>query len=83
VHVGFALEVQDPLKCAREKLAAKRLDFIVLNSPAAFAAEEMDASIIDSAGAMEKFEHIGKEVLADAIIERIERIRRDRVGGTK
>lgn len=81
IHVGFALEVQDPVRHAREKIASKRLDFIVLNSPAALAAESMDAAIIDPSGGMEKFDNIAKDELAARIVERVEQIYRSSMRG--
>jgi phosphopantothenoylcysteine decarboxylase/phosphopantothenate--cysteine ligase len=80
VHVGFALEVQEPLKNARMKLASKNLDFIVLDSPAAFGAESQSAAIIAAGGDMEEFKDIAKASLAARIVERAEQIHKS-IGG--
>jgi phosphopantothenoylcysteine decarboxylase/phosphopantothenate--cysteine ligase len=74
VHVGFALEVQDPAKHAHEKLISKHLDFIVLDSPEAFGADSASAAIIAASGETEEFKDISKSDLAARIVERAEKI---------
>jgi phosphopantothenoylcysteine decarboxylase/phosphopantothenate--cysteine ligase len=74
IHVGFALEVENALENARSKLAAKNLDFIVLNDPATFGAETMSAMIIDRKGILAEFKSAAKETVAKAIIEQAEKI---------
>ncbi|RKY28921.1 MAG: phosphopantothenoylcysteine decarboxylase [Planctomycetota bacterium] len=75
INVGFALEVRDPLKHAREKLASKGLDFVVLNSPSAFGAKSLDASIIAPSGGTDEFREITKDDLAAVIVSRVEQLR--------
>jgi phosphopantothenoylcysteine decarboxylase/phosphopantothenate--cysteine ligase len=80
VHVGFALEVQEPVKHAREKLISKHLDLIILDSPEAFGTETASASIITASGETEEFKDISKTDLAARIVERAEQIHKS-VGG--
>jgi phosphopantothenoylcysteine decarboxylase/phosphopantothenate--cysteine ligase len=68
--VGFALETDNEMENARSKLAAKNLDFIVLNSVndagAAFQYDTNKVTIIDNSGNVTKFELKPKtEVAAD------------------
>ncbi len=44
--VGFSLEESEQLARAREKMAAKKLDLVVFNSPAAIGAPRAEASIL-------------------------------------
>jgi phosphopantothenoylcysteine decarboxylase/phosphopantothenate--cysteine ligase len=74
VHVGFALEVQDPLKNARKKLVSKNLDFIVLDSPEAFGAQSATGAIIAASGETEEFTKMPKAGIAARIVERAEQI---------
>lgn len=48
--VGFALEAVNPRENALQKLRAKNCDWIVLNSPAAIAAETNSVELIDPTG---------------------------------
>lgn len=83
VLAGFALETDNEQQNAEHKLAAKNLDFIVLNSlrdsGAGFAGDTNRVTIIDRNGA-ERFELESKQRVAERIAERIERII-DRKGG--
>lgn len=72
VLIGFALEVQDARESALKKLAAKNLDYIVLNSPETFAAETITCSVIDRAGRIRPYNAISKEALADEIVKLLE-----------
>jgi len=83
VHVGFALEVQEPEKHAHEKLISKHLDLIVLNSPEAFGTETATASIIMDSGETEEFKDISKAALAARIVERVEQIHKSAGGKTR
>jgi len=70
VMVGFALETDNEMANAREKLAKKNLDFIVLNSindkGAAFQYDTNKVTIIDNSGNVTKFDLKPKtEVAAD------------------
>ena len=66
--IGFALETEDEIARAMEKLAAKRLDHVVLDSPAAFGADRIDATVIHADGSRESFRRISKPDLAKLLI---------------
>ncbi len=48
--IGFALEVNDPIHHAQKKLAAKHLDYIVLNGPETFGSDTIKAAILHRDG---------------------------------
>jgi phosphopantothenoylcysteine decarboxylase/phosphopantothenate--cysteine ligase len=70
--VGFALEVQDARENATAKLAAKNLDYIVLNSPGTFAEDTISCEIIDSQGRGTRRDNVPKRTLAEEIISLLE-----------
>jgi len=67
--IGFALETRDEVANALAKLAAKRLDHVVLDSPAAFGAQRIDATVIHADGSRESFRRISKSVLARLLVD--------------
>ena len=67
--IGFALETRDEIANALGKLAAKRLDHVVLDSPAAFAVDRIDATVIHADGSKESFRRISKKDLAKRLVE--------------
>jgi phosphopantothenoylcysteine decarboxylase/phosphopantothenate--cysteine ligase len=71
LHVGFALEVGGGVARARRKLAAKRLDAIVLNGPANLGEGGGAARWITEAGRSEPLPTGSKPALARAILDRI------------
>ncbi|HEY5614796.1 MAG TPA: bifunctional phosphopantothenoylcysteine decarboxylase/phosphopantothenate--cysteine ligase CoaBC [Bacteroidota bacterium] len=78
VLVGFALETQDELKNAKEKLKKKNLDLIVLNSlndkGAGFGSDTNVVTIIDASGKAEKLGTLPKFDVANAILDRVKKI---------
>ena len=68
ILIGFALETRDEVENAMSKLAAKRLDHVVLDSPAAFGADRIDATVIHADGARESFRSIAKRELAALLV---------------
>jgi phosphopantothenoylcysteine decarboxylase/phosphopantothenate--cysteine ligase len=76
--VGFALETQDELKNAREKLKRKNLDLIVLNSlkdpGAGFAGDTNIVSIVDTKGKVEKLPLMSKFDVAQEILNRVKKL---------
>ena len=78
VLVGFALETQDELKNAKEKLKKKNLDLIVLNSlndkGAGFGSDTNVVTIIDTGGKTEKLGTLPKFDVANAILDRMKKI---------
>ncbi|MEK6569743.1 MAG: bifunctional phosphopantothenoylcysteine decarboxylase/phosphopantothenate--cysteine ligase CoaBC, partial [Bacteroidota bacterium] len=78
VLVGFALETDDEVRNAKEKLKRKNLDFIVLNNPlvegAGFGVDTNVVSIIDKSGAVEKLPKLSKFDVANVILDRVAEI---------
>ena len=79
VLVGFAAETGDHLAAARRKLAAKRLDLVVLNhvegARSAFGADQADASLVD-ADSVEELPGASKAAIAARLLDRVEALRR-------
>lgn len=76
VVVGFALETDDAEANAREKLAAKGLDLIVLNEAGpetGFEVETNRVTLIEREGELEAVPLLEKEQVADRILDRVER----------
>jgi phosphopantothenoylcysteine decarboxylase/phosphopantothenate--cysteine ligase len=75
VLVGFAAETGDHLAGARRKLAAKRLDLVVLNHVegvhSAFGADDADAYLVD-ADAVEELPRTSKAAIAARLLDRVE-----------
>ncbi len=71
VLVGFALESRDPLHHARRKLARKRVDLIVLNSPESFGRDRARFRLV-SATAATDLGPIRKKALAERLVRWIE-----------
>lgn len=73
--VGFALETDDAIENAREKLKKKNLDWIVLNDAsetgAGFGAETNRVTLISRKGTEETLPLMSKREVAEAILERI------------
>jgi phosphopantothenoylcysteine decarboxylase/phosphopantothenate--cysteine ligase len=79
---GFALESKDIIKNAEAKLVAKNLDFIVANGlgrRTPFGGGRTDATIIDRYGAREAIHNAPKGLVARKVIEKAERLWRERV----
>lgn len=73
--VGFALETNNEMQYAKEKLTKKKLDFIVLNSlrdkGAAFKSDTNKITIIDKYNKVLKFELKDKRKVAQDIVQKI------------
>ena len=80
VIVGFALETTDVLNGGREKLAAKGLDLVVVNDAteagAGFGVDTNRVTIISRSGGEEVLGLMSKRDVADAILDRVEALRR-------
>jgi phosphopantothenoylcysteine decarboxylase/phosphopantothenate--cysteine ligase len=72
ILVGFALETEDLITRARDKLKKKNLDLVVANDPTAFAKETAKVSIITKEGKTIKLPRLSKEEIAEKIIDYIE-----------
>jgi phosphopantothenoylcysteine decarboxylase/phosphopantothenate--cysteine ligase len=84
VLVGFALETNDGEANARAKLAAKALDLIVLNdateSGAGFGVDTNRVTLLGADGSREALALLPKGEVADAILDRVERLLAERGG---
>lgn len=76
--VGFALETQDELRNAQEKLKKKNLDLIVLNSlkdkGAGFGGDTNVVTIVDKKGKVEKLPLMLKFDVANEILNRLKKL---------
>lgn len=79
--VGFALETENELENAKEKLKRKNLDMIVLNSlkdkGAGFGGETNKITLIDKNNNINNFELKSKKEVARDIVDKIIRIKED------
>jgi phosphopantothenoylcysteine decarboxylase/phosphopantothenate--cysteine ligase len=80
--VGFALETDDVIRGAREKLDAKALDLIVVNDArepgAGFEVDTNRVTLILADGKQEVLPLLSKDDVADQILDRVEELLRDR-----
>lgn len=78
VVVGFALETGDAVRQGLKKLRDKSLDLIVVNDAteagAGFDVDTNRVTLIDRAGKQDVLPLMSKAALADAILDRVERI---------
>lgn len=78
IIVGFALETDDVLENAKHKLRDKALDLIVVNDAteagAGFGGDTNRVTLIDRDGAEEVLPLLSKADVADAILDRVERL---------
>ncbi len=72
--VGFALETDNLVANAREKLIAKDLDLIVANPAKTLSGENIQAVIIDKRGGTIKLPAMPKPKLADLILDRVAKL---------
>lgn len=78
VLIGFALENPPTLAKARKKLRAKRLDLILLNSPATLGASQASGAFVWAEGGSRRFSRISKRALARRIVLEAERLWEER-----
>jgi phosphopantothenoylcysteine decarboxylase/phosphopantothenate--cysteine ligase len=82
VVVGFALETGDAVAKGRDKLTAKGLDFVVVNDAqdqgAGFAVDTNRVTIVHRDGRTEPLGLMPKTAVADAILDRVEALLRER-----
>ncbi|WP_372994216.1 phosphopantothenoylcysteine decarboxylase, partial [Lutispora sp.] len=80
ILVGFAMETQNLIENAKEKVLKKNLDFIVANDlfteGAGFASDTNVVKIIDRNGNVESLPKMPKSQLADLILDKILKIER-------
>jgi phosphopantothenoylcysteine decarboxylase/phosphopantothenate--cysteine ligase len=75
--VGFALETRDGVKNAREKLAAKNADLIVLNSPESGIGGETNQVTLVEARSVVELPEASKREVAERILDRVLELRGD------
>ncbi len=82
IHIGFALETENGVENATEKLNTKNLDLIVLNNPlepgAAFGGDTNIVSIINKDKQVETFAKLPKTRVAEIILNKAVEILQDR-----
>jgi phosphopantothenoylcysteine decarboxylase/phosphopantothenate--cysteine ligase len=69
--VGFALETEDIVKNAQNKLEEKNLDLIAANDPRALGTEISQITLIDRNRQVEKLPLLSKDEVADRILDKI------------
>jgi len=78
LHVGFAVETENELENAKDKLRRKRLDLIVLNNPrqagAGFGVETNRVTLIDRNGRVQELELMSKLAVAFKVFEQMLRL---------
>lgn len=78
LHIGFAVETENELANAQEKLRRKKLDLIVLNNPrdagAGFGVETNRVTLVDREGRVEELALMSKLAVAFKIFERALRL---------
>src|SRR6185436_17169824 len=78
VVVGFALETNDAIENGRKKLASKDLDLIVVNDAtehgAGFGVDTNRVTLLSRDGTEERLALMPKIEVADAILDRVERL---------
>jgi phosphopantothenoylcysteine decarboxylase/phosphopantothenate--cysteine ligase len=72
--VGFALETENIIENAKNKLKQKDLDLIVANGPSAFDCDIASGAIIDRCGREESFSNLPKSLLANRILDAVLRL---------
>ena len=82
ILIGFALETENEVSNALQKLEQKHLDFIVLNNPlesgSAFGSDQNQVMIIENEQKIEKLPLLSKQEVAERIIlKAIERMKSD------
>jgi phosphopantothenoylcysteine decarboxylase/phosphopantothenate--cysteine ligase len=81
ILVGFAMETEDLLKNAYDKLMAKNMDLIVANDlsrpGSGFQYDTNSVRIIDRSGTVRKLPLMPKTKIADRVLDRIKKLRED------
>jgi len=72
VMVGFALETENLIDNAIEKMKNKKMDIIIANKAASINSEFTSAFIIDSTGCKQEIEECDKGIFAEKLIRKIE-----------
>ncbi|MBN1845403.1 MAG: phosphopantothenoylcysteine decarboxylase [Sedimentisphaerales bacterium] len=75
ILIGFAVQDRAARQNAERKCRAKNLDAVVLNSPAAFGAERIDAQILVAGSGWQSLPGISKRQLAGRLVRLAESLR--------
>jgi len=75
VVIGFAMEAADVQANAREKMRRKRMDAVVANGPAAFAARTLTATVLLRDGGVLTFDGVEKDFLGLELVKLAEGLR--------
>ncbi len=75
ILVGFALETENIEENAKKKLSEKNLDLVVANTPAGLDSLTNQVTLINRDNDIEVFPPLGKEEIADRIVDRVVRMR--------
>jgi phosphopantothenoylcysteine decarboxylase/phosphopantothenate--cysteine ligase len=82
IIVGFALETDNVIANGKQKLRDKWLDLVVVNDAteagAGFGGDTNRVTLVDKEGAEEVLPLLSKSEVADAILDRIERLANER-----
>ena len=81
--VGFALETNDGPANAMSKLERKRLDFVVLNSPAVLGRDDTTVHILGPDGPIEALRSRTKDSVGTSIVRIVERARSSHDGPSR
>ncbi len=73
VIVGFSVEDRHDQAKARQEMADKRCDFMVLNGPSAMMADESEACILSPAGVVLPWQRRSKQELAEQVVGLLKR----------
>ena len=71
ILVGFALETDNLIENAKEKLKSKHLDIIVANSAEAIEADKSSIAIIDCYNDLQTLDNVGKDKSAEVILDKV------------
>lgn len=71
VLVGFALETEDLIENAKEKLKTKNLDLVVANNANAINSDRSTVIILDCYNDMQRLEDVSKDKSAEVILDKV------------
>ena len=71
IHVGFALETDDPIKNAKQKLKEKDLDFIVVNDPSTFDSDMIKFALLDNNSKNRELLKQSKQQASNCILDKV------------
>jgi phosphopantothenoylcysteine decarboxylase/phosphopantothenate--cysteine ligase len=72
--IGFAVETNDHVANAKEKLNSKNLDMIIVNDVTAFESDSSELKLIDRSGKIEALPELTKQESAHRILDAILRL---------